>query len=262
MGIRVLQGREFTADDDAQAPRVVLISDVAADRFWPGEDAVGKRIRFGDEEWTTIVGITAGTRAIGLSQAPRPELYFPYAQRPGRAMALVVKSDAAEGTVANLLRADLREIAPTLPLSGITTMSDRVLASSAQARFVMQLTAIFGGLALALAAVGIYGVMSYNVNRRTAEMGVRMALGAGRGRVLSMVLSEGLGLTAAGVAVGLLAAFWATSWLGSMLFDVSPRDIATFTGAPLVLAGVAVLACLVPALRATRVDPIRALRVD
>lgn len=262
MGLAVVAGREFTAADRAGAAPVVLVSDVAAARYWPGDDALGKRIRFGPGEWHTIVGIATGVRHSGLSQSPRPELYFPFAQRPGRAMTIVVRSPSDPAAIASLLRADLRELAPTLPLSNVTTMSTLMASSVAQPRFFMNLTAVFGLLAMTLAAVGIYGVMAYNVSRRTTEMGLRMALGASRREVLSMIVSGGLRLTVAGVAAGLLFAWWATSFMASLLFDVDPRDLTTFAGATAVLALIALLASLVPALRATRIDPMRALRVD
>lgn len=263
MGLTVTSGREFTSEDRAGAPGVVMVSDVAAARFWPGEDALGKRLRFGPgSDWHTMVGITRGVRHSGLAQEPRPELYFPFAQRPGRTMTLVVRSEAPESAVADLLRADLREVSPTLPLSSVTSMASLVDSSVAQPRFFMSLTAAFGTLALVLAAVGLYGVMSYNVSRQTTEMGLRMALGASRGAVLGMVVSAGLRLAIVGVALGLATAFWASTLLAEVLFEVEPRDALTFGSAAGVLIATALLACLVPALRATRIDPISALRVD
>jgi predicted permease len=263
MGLPVLSGREFTDEDRTGGPRVVMVSDVAAARFWPGEDALGKRVRFGsNDEWHTIVGITQGVRHSGLAQDPRPELYFPFAQRPGRAMTLVVRSGATDGAVADLLRADLREVAPTLPLSDVTSMTTLVDASMAQPRFFMNLTAVFGSLALVLAAVGLYGVVAYNVSRRTTEMGLRMALGASRRSVLALVVNGGLRLALAGVTVGLAASFWATRLMADILFDVAPRDAATFVVAAVVLVATAAIASLIPALRATKIDPISALRAD
>lgn len=262
MGVPVLRGREFGDEDRSNSPPVVLVSDVTADRFWPGGDALGQRVRFGDGDWHTIVGITRGVRSVGLSVPPRPELYFPFAQRPGRAMTLVVKSVVTEATMAGMLRSDLQELAPDLPLSSVTSMSALMASSAEQSRFLMSLTAAFGLLALALAGVGIYGVMAYSVSLRTAEIGLRMALGAGRRRVLAMVVSHGLRLTAVGIATGLLFAWWATRTLSSLLFNVEVRDVATFAGAPILLGVVALGACLWPAFKATRIDPIRALRDD
>ncbi|MEZ5316898.1 MAG: ABC transporter permease [Vicinamibacterales bacterium] len=262
MGLPVIEGREFTDADRAGAPKVALVSEVTADRFWPGEDVVGKRIRFGDDEWTTIVGVTRGVRHAGLSQPPRPELYLPFAQRPGRQMTLVVRSSADEAAVTSLLRSDLHEIAPALPLSNVTTMKALMAQSVAQPRFLMSLTAVFGALALVLASVGIYGVMAYAVSRRTTEMGLRMALGAGRGQVLGLVLSQGARVTVAGLVTGLLVAWWASRAMDTVLFGVGAHDVLTFAAAAAALAFVAILACAIPAVRATRIDPMRALRAD
>lgn len=260
MGIPLERGREFTDQDRMGAPPVVMISDVAATRFWPNGDALGSRIRFGTGDWHTIVGIVSGVRYSSLNQPPRPELYFPYAQRPGRAMTLVVRSGLTEVAVGNVMRTSLQELAPTLPLSNVTSMSSLVESSVAQPRFLMNLTAGFGVLALVLASVGIYGVMAYSVSRRTSEMGLRMALGSGRVRVLGMVVAHGAWMTTIGVAVGLLVAWWATGMMASVLYSVEARDVVTFTAAPAVLVMAALLACLVPALRATRIDPMVALR--
>jgi putative ABC transport system permease protein len=263
MGLPVLDGREFSDADRAGTDEVVMVSEVTASRYWPGERAVGKRIRFGrDRPWATIVGVTAGVRHRGLAADARPELYVPFAQRPGRSMTFVVRSGAGEGVVADMLRADLRAVNRSLPLSGVVSMASLVEASAAQSRFFMTLTSAFGVLALVLAAVGIYGVMAYTVSRRTAEVGVRMALGASRGAVLAMVIASGLRLTAIGLVAGLAAAFWATRLMAGVLFEIGPRDATAFTAAAAVLAVVALIACLVPALRATRIDPVAALRVD
>ena len=263
MGIEVVDGREFTADDRASSAPVVMVSEATAARFWPGERAVGKRIRFGPESpWATIVGVVRGVRYQGLDSDPRPELYLPFDQRPGRAMTVVVRTALAAGAIADMLRADLREVNAGVPLSNVGAMSDLVAASTASPRFFRDLTSIFGALALALAAVGLYGVMSYTVSRRTTEMGVRLALGASRGNVLSLIVSQGLVLTLAGLAIGFGVALWAAGLLDSLLFGIGARDVPTFAGAAAVLVGVALVACLIPAFRATRIDPIRALRVE
>ena len=263
MGLPVIGGREFTESDHARAPRVVMVNDVAAERYWPGEDAVGKRLRFGeDRPWHTIVGIAQGVRHKGLAQVPSPELYFPYDQRPGRAMTIIVKSELEESAVAGMLRRDVGEVDPGLPLSSVISMPALMESSVAQPRFFMNLTTAFGLLALTLATVGIYGVLSYSVSRRTREVGLRMALGANRGEVLSMVVKQGLRLTVAGIGAGLVLAYLATRLMASVLFGVDPQDLLAFAGAPFVLTITALAACIVPALKATRIDPVRALRVD
>ena len=261
MGLPVVGGREFAATDHAEAPRVVMVNDVAAERYWPGEDAPGKRLRFGpDRPWHTIVGIAQGVRHKGLAVAPTPELYFPFDQRPGRAMTIVVKSDLDDSVVTGLLRGDLGEIDPELPLAGVVSMDFLMEFSVAQPRFFMNMTAAFG--LLALATVGIYGVLSYTVNRKTREMGLRTALGADRTEVLSMVVKQGLRLTVVGIGAGLILAYAATRFMASILFGIDPQDLIAFTGAPFVLTLTALVACIVPALKATRIDPVRALRVD
>lgn len=262
MGLPVVGGREFAATDHAEAPRVVMVNDVAAEH-WPGDDAVGKRLRFGPESpWHTIVGIAQGVRHKGLAVAPTSELYFPFDQRPGRAMTIVVKSDLDDSAVTGLLRGDLGEIDPELPLAGVVSMDSLMEFSVAQPRFFMNMTAAFGLLALALATVGIYGVLSYTVSRKTKEMGLRMALGADRMEVLSMVVKQGLRLTVVGIGAGLTLAYAATRLMASILFGIDPQDLIAFTGAPFVLTLTALVACIVPALKATRIDPVKALRVD
>jgi len=260
MRLEVLRGRPFDDGDRAGRPGVVMISDVTAERFWPGEDALGKRIRFGDGEWQTIIGITRGVHHRGPSQPLRPELYLPFAQRPGRAMSLVVRSALDPAAVAELVRAELRAVNRNLPLSAVTTMRALMSDTVAQPRFVASLTTLCSLLALTLASIGVYGVLSYQVTRRSGEMGLRMALGASRGQVLSMVLAQGLRVTAAGLVGGLLSAFWATRLVSGLLYEVEPRDLLTFTVGSGILVAAALAAAVVPALRATRIDPALTLR--
>ena len=198
------------------------MSDATAARYWPGQDALGKRVRFGTGEWTTIVGITRGVRYQGLDAEPRPELYFPFAQRPGRQMTVVVRAAAAGADVTNVIRSELRALAPALPLSNVATMESLMSASLARSRFVMSLTTTFGMVALLLASVGIYGVMAYAVSRRTSEIGLRMALGAASRSVVGLVVAQGVWLTAVGVAAGLLLAWWGTSALEAVLAGKLP----------------------------------------
>jgi putative ABC transport system permease protein len=262
LGIPTLNGREFTGSDLAHSPSVVIINEVTAARYWPGENVVGKRVRFGGPElpWSTVIGVVGGVRHGALDREPRAELYFPYAQRPGSRMTIVVRSRNDVAALAQMLRTEIAELDPQLPLSSLTTMDALVDASLAQSRFFMTLTAGFALLALLLAALGVYGVMSYNVSRRSGEMGVRLALGARRSDVLTLVLREGATLTLAGIVLGLVGAFWLTQWLSNLLFAVDPRDASTFLVALLGTVLVALAACLLPALRATRVDPLRSLR--
>lgn len=264
MGIRLLRGRDFQPADHADAPYVVVINDVAARRFWPGEDALGKRVRFGPEgnPWSTIVGIVSGVRVRALNQAPRAELYFPYAQRPGRFMNLVVKTEMPLASASDLIRAEIWESNSGLAMGDIIPMDQLVDTSLGQDRFLTNLTGAFALLALVLATVGIYGVISYSVSQRTYEMGLRLALGAQRTRVLGLVLRQGLLLMLAGILLGVGLSLWVTRFVGALLFETSPTDPLIFLITTLFLAGVGVLACLLPAYRATRIDPLRALRCD
>ena len=264
MGIAMLQGRDFSSTDHSAAPGVVIISEATAERYWPGENALGKRVRFGPQgnPWSTVIGIVPGIRHQALNQAPRPELYFPYAQRPGRFMNLIVKTALPTASASAAIRESIREADPGLPMASITKMEDLVEGSIGQDRFLLGLTGSFAMLAVVLAAVGIYGVISYSVSQRTYEMGLRMALGAQRGTVLGIILRQGLLLTALGIAAGVGLSLWATRFIGSLLFNTSPTDLLTFLATAAFLAGVGLIACLVPAYRATRIDPLQALRCD
>ena len=263
MGIPLLQGRDFRATDHANAPGVIIISEVTGERYWPGESALGKRIRFGDEgEWNTIVGIVPGIRHRALNQPPRPELYFPFAQRPGRFVNLIVKTPLPPTAAAELIRAAIREKVPGLPLPAVVGMVDLVEASIGQDRFIMGLTIGFAALAVILAAVGIYGVISYSVSQRTYEMGLRMALGAPRSTVLGIVMRQGLLLTVLGITLGVGLSLWTTRYIASLLFNTSPTELLTFLMTAVFLATVALVACLVPAYRATRINPLKALRCE
>ena len=263
MGIPLLQGRDFRATDHANAPGVIIISEVTGERYWPGERALGKRIRFGDEgEWNTIVGIVPGIRHRALNQPPRPELYFPFAQRPGRFVNLIVKTPLPPTAAAELIRAAIREKVPGLPLPAVVGMEDLVEASLGQDRFIMGLTSGFAALAVILAAVGIYGVISYSVSQRTYEMGLRMALGAPRSTVLGIVMRQGLLLTVLGITLGVGLSLWTTRYIASLLFNTSPTELLTFLMTAVFLATVALVACLVPAYRATRINPLNALRCE
>ena len=263
MGIPLLQGRDFRATDHANAAGVVIISEVTGERYWPGESALGKRIRFGDDgDWNTIVGIVPGIRHRALNQPPRPELYFPFSQRPGRFVNLIVKTQLPPTAAAELIRAAIREKVPGLPMPAVVGMDDLVEASIGQDRFIMGLTSGFAALAVILASVGIYGVISYSVSQRTYEMGLRMALGAPRSAVLGIVMRQGLLLTGLGITLGVGLSLWATRFIASLLFNTSPTDMLTFLLTAAFLGSVALVACLVPAYRATRIDPLNALRAE
>ena len=263
LGIPLLRGRDFTDADNQQAPRVMIINEAMASRFWPDQDPVGKRLKlFGDTDFRQVVGIVADTKYNSLTEPRRAFMYIPLQQEYVPQINLHVRTASdAKGMVA-ALRNEVQQIDPSLPMGNIQTLSERVENSLGGERSQATLLGSGGILALILAAVGLYGVMSYSVAQRTREIGIRMALGAGRGNVMGLVLKQGVTLVSAGVVLGLGAAFGITRMLASLLFGVSAIDPITFVGTSAVLIVVALLASYIPARRATKVDPIIALRYE
>ncbi|MEJ7618633.1 MAG: FtsX-like permease family protein [Pyrinomonadaceae bacterium] len=267
MGIQLLQGRQFGEQDRVDSPRVVVVSQEMARRFWSGEDPLGKRIKTGGANspspWMEIVGVAKDVRQVRLDADPKPQMYVPYAQpiffQPNH---LVVRTDVEPRSLAATVRRTVWEIDKDQPVSNIRTMEDVLSESLARQRFSMLLLGIFAAVALVLAAVGIYGVMSYSVAQRTHEIGIRMALGAQASDVLKLAVGHGLKLVLIGLAIGLVAAFILTRVMSSLLFGVSATDPITFITISLILMSVAVLACFFPARRATKVDPLIALRYE
>jgi len=265
MGIRLVRGRGFTDADGADAPRIVIINEALASRYWPGEDPVGRRVRLGggpDAPPATIVGVVGDVLQRGLDAAPVVEMYIPYRQIPSRFMTLVLWTDGEPGALAGALRSAMREIDPNLPLTGLATMDDLRARAVAQPRFLMALIGAFALTALMLAAIGIYGVVSYGVTQRTSEIGIRMALGADRRQILALVVGGGFRLVLVGVALGVAGAAAVTRGMTMLLFEVTATDPWTFAATTAGLAGVAALASLVPALHATKIDPMVALREE
>jgi putative ABC transport system permease protein len=266
LGIPLLKGRLFTEHDDANAQRVVVINQTLAQRFFPDEDPLGQRIQVrnsrGEPPWLTIIGVVHDVKTEGLDVENRPQLYLPIQQVSGLSLALVIRTIADPGSLSEAVRQEVRAVDADLPVYGIRTMEQVMSKAVSQRRFAMVLLGVFAFIALALSAVGIYGVMAYSVSQRTHEIGIRMALGAQPGDVLRMIIKQGLILTFAGMAVGLAGAFLVTGFLSSLLFGVSARDPVTFAGITLLLSAVAFLACYIPARRATKVDPMIALRYE
>jgi putative ABC transport system permease protein len=272
LGIPLLQGRAFTASDHAEAAGAAVVNETLAKRFWPGQSPLGKRIRFYLDEkerggWLSIVGVVGDVKDESARTDTKPEVYVPLAQAalsvggpPPRDLTLVLRTDgepeAAAGTVSQALRQAERDVT----LYGIHSLESFIGDSVAQPRFNTLLITVFAALALALAMIGVYGVMSYSVARRTHEMGIRFALGAGAGDVLRLVVQQGMVLTLAGLGCGLLAALGAARLMMSLLFGVGPFDALVYVQVAAVLAAVALLACYVPARRAARVDPMVALK--
>ncbi len=265
MEIPLLAGRAFTEQDAEGSPRVVMINRTFADRVFPGENPIGRRIRLGrnSDIVREIVGVVGNTKHYWLGEkADHLQVYESFAQMPAGGMNFVLRTSVEPGSLAAAVRRVVQAEDPDQPITGFQTL-DQVLAQSvAQPRFRTLLLGLFGGLALVLASVGVYGVMAYSVARRTQEIGIRMALGAQRGDVLRMVLRGGFTLAAMGVLVGLVGAFAATRLLEGLLFGVQPTDLQTYALTAAILVVVALLACAIPALRASRVDPMRALRYE
>ncbi|HET9480327.1 MAG TPA: FtsX-like permease family protein, partial [Candidatus Polarisedimenticolia bacterium] len=265
MGIPLVRGRLFSGDDGPGRPKTLVINEAMAARHFPGEDPIGRKISFGGDgadSWITIVGVVGDTRNVSLDEPSYPQAYAPYAQIPQRSMVVTLKTDGDPADRAGAFRALVRRLDPDQPVSGVSTMQTRITDSVAQRRFGMMLLSLFAGLALVLASVGIYGVMSYTVSLRTHEIGIRMALGARGGDVLGMLMRTGLALGLAGVAAGLLLAFPLTRTMAGFLYGVSPTDPLTWSLVAAALVGIALAASYVPARRATRVDPNVALRCE
>jgi len=275
MGIPLLKGRFFTDHDTLASTPVVVIDDVMAKHVFPGQDAVGKQINLMVVGPVQIVGVVGHVKHWGLeaddTAKVRDEIYFPFLQVPDKLMSqsqavagltLVLRTAPDPLSVVSAVRAQVAGPTEDQPIYGVRTMEQIIAGSLAQRRFTMLLLIIFASTALVLAAVGIYGVMSYAVSRRTHELGVRMALGASRGEILTLVVREGMALAAIGTLGGLTVAFGLTRLMASLLYGVRPADPATFAAVSLLLVGIALLACYLPAWRATKVDPMVALRYE
>ena len=261
LGIPIVGGRDFGATDGTGAPQAVIINETMASRFWPGEDAIGKRFRFsGQEQLTEVVGIARDSKYNFIGEEPQPHLYQPLRRVPQAAVTVIVRTDAPEAAL-GAVRSAVQAMEPAMPLTGVLTMAAIFEQGLWAARLGAMLLGVFGGLALALAAVGVYGVMAYAVSQRTREIGVRLALGASAGTVQRQVLRQGLTLAAAGVALGMAGGVGLNRLIVGLMYDVSPYDPVMLTAIPLLLLTVAVVAIYLPARRASRVDPVIALRV-
>src|SRR5581483_3578578 len=264
-GTKFIAGRTFTQQEVDQNQRVIVINQKLAERFWPGQDPLGKLIHTdqnGPATWDKVVGVVGNVKYGGLDKVPGYELYYPRDRGGWEGRTFLIRTSVDPMSLASAIQREIRSIDPDQPLSELKT-GDMLLANSLSSqRFSEILLALFGGIALLLAAVGIYGVMSYSVSQRTHEMGIRMAIGAQGGDILKLITGQGMRLTMLGVGAGLILAFVLTRLMSSMLFGVSATDPITFAGATVILAFVAFLSCYVPAYRATKVDPMIALRYE
>ena len=271
MNIPLRQGRYFTKGDNEHSLPVAIVNETMARQYWPGENALGRRFKIGapdnpERPWTTIVGIVADVRQMGIDEPVKAEMYLPNRQITHNPWFiprdLAIRTNGDPMQLVGAVRQAIREVDPDQPVSNVATMAEVLGDEAAQRRMGMIMLVAFASLALVLASIGIYGVLAYFVTQHTNEIGVRLALGATPRNILFLVLKKGMGLTLIGVAIGVAASFAFTRWMSSMLFGVKASDPLTFVAVPLLLGLVALLACAIPARRATKVDPMVALRYE
>jgi predicted permease len=263
MRIPLVKGRYFDARDTRGAPETVIVDEAMSERFWPNEDPLGKRLqRGGSGSWRTVVGVISNARQYSAEKEPPIAVYYPSEQFAARNMFLVVRTTRDPSGMVETVTKEIQALDPQMPVFDVGTMDQRLRDSLASRRFSMFLLGLFAVVALILAVIGIYGVMAYSVNERTHEIGIRLALGAQPSNIRKLVIRQALVLTSLGTAIGLAGSLAMTRVLSSLLYGVSTTDVLTFLIAPLLLAGVALLASYIPARRAARVDPMIALRCE
>jgi predicted permease len=266
LGIPLAQGRTFTDNELTPQSTAIVVSDQVVKRFWPGQDPIGKRLKLGavdsNNPWLSIVGVAGDVKYRGLPENPTkdPDIYIPFVDR-NAIVAIAVRTTGEPTAVAGAIRAAIRAADPSITVYSVRSMDELIGAQTAQSRFIMWLMGAFAAIALSLAVIGIYGVMSYLVAQRTREIGVRLALGAAGSDILRLVVGNGARLIAAGIVIGVAATFALERLVSTLLFGVTALDAAA-AAAVAILAAVALVACYVPALRATRVSPIQALRYE
>jgi putative ABC transport system permease protein len=267
MRVPLVQGRSFGSQDVRGGQAVAVIDDEFVRKYYRDQNPIGKRLGFDlkakSPQYITIVGVVRHTMHEGLDAKPRIQLYLPYSQTPNLPfMSVAVRTTGDPLLMARPIRDAIHNVDKDMPLSNVKSMDDLLESSLGQRRLSMILLGAFSAIALLLASIGIYGVLSYSVTQRSRELGIRMALGAARTRVLRLVIGQGMALAGVGIVIGLMGAFALTRLLASQLYSVTPTDPVTFAGVSLLLIAIALVATLVPALRATRVDPVVALREE
>jgi putative ABC transport system permease protein len=265
MGIRLVRGRTLTGDDRAGSPTVTVVNETLARRLWPGQDPIGRRIKQGwpedDHAWREIVGVVADVKVDGPDMATPMQAYLPLDQE-SYASLMVVRTKEDPAALGGSVEQAVHAVAAELPVTRILTMEQRFGEAIASHRLAMVLLSAFAGLAVTLAGIGVYGVVSWGVSQRTSEIGLRMALGARAADIMRLIFGQGMTVALAGLAAGVAGGLALTRLMESMLFDVSPTDPATFSMTALILLAVAFVACGLPAFRASRTDPMTALRHD
>jgi putative ABC transport system permease protein len=265
MGIPLVRGREFTPDDDSHHERVAIITESMARRFWTGQDAIGRRFQIGPRDtakWLTIVGVVKDVHNRGLDSEAGFSSYEPFAEQPRMQMEFAIRTSGDPKMVLSAAQRELRRMEPGVIIDKVQTMSERIGDAVAPRRLNLVLFGLFSSVALVLAAVGLYGLVAYAAGQRTREFGIRMAVGARASDVLWLVLGQGLKPASAGAAIGLVAAISLSHVMTKLLFGVEPTDPVTMIAVAILLACVATLACWLPARRATRIEPIAALRIE
>ncbi len=263
IGIPIVNGRDFTRGDNETSPKVVVINQTMAEQFWKGQDPIGKRFKFfGDKDYSTVIGVARNSKYNGVAEDPQPFIYQPLTQNYTPAGTLHVRAAGSAASLAGPVRREVQQIDPTLSLFNVRTLEEQIGESLQQQKMNVILLTVFGALALLLASIGLYGVASYAVSQRTREIGVRMALGARPLSVLGLVLGQGMILVAAGLALGLVVAYIVSGFTTALFAGVSPHDPLTFVATAAGLGAIALLATYVPARRATKIDPLIALRTD
>jgi len=265
LAIPIISGRAFASADSDKSIPVAIVNEAVARRYFPGEDPIGKRVTTDDPResravWLTIIGVAGDVKHRGLAEQPEPEMYVAHQQYPSRGMSFAIRSGVSPDKIASTVAGEIAGLDPKLPIYNVRTMDRLVSESIAQQRLSTVLFGIFAAIALVLASIGIYGVVSYNVAERGHEIAIRRALGAQRSEILRIVIGQGLMLVLSGGGIGLVLALVLARGLSGLLFDVSRFDVATYLFVPLLLSAVALLAIYLPARRAAAVDPVSALK--